>query len=108
LKVTSDLAVGKRINSKGPIPVALWLSGPTKESPSTDVLSFTVDKSEVLADEVHKTAFLLISGHLKRSVQLTPPSDPLPGETSLQALQSNITRLSWREFGKSLNQAKDQ
>jgi hypothetical protein len=103
LKVTSELAVGKRIGSKGPIPVALWLSGPAKDSLSTDVLSFTVDKTEVLADEVYKIAFQLISSHIKRSVKLTPPSDPLSGETPLQALQSNITRLSWREFGKSLN-----
>lgn len=105
LKVTADLAIGKRISSKGPIPVAVWLSGPVKDSASTDVLSFTVASNEVLPDEISKTAFQLISTHLKRSSRLTPPSDPLPGETALQALQSNFTRLAWREFGKSLNAA---
>jgi hypothetical protein len=103
LNVTSTLAVGKRTTMKGPVPVALWLSGPAKDSVSTDVLSFTVASNDVLAEEIYKTAFLLISGHLKRSSQLTPPADPAQGETAVEALQSHITRLSWREFGKSLN-----
>lgn len=103
LRVTADLAVGKRSAPKGPIPAALWLSGPSKESTSTDVLSFTVASNEILLDEVYRTAFQLISNHLKRSAQFTPLVDPVQGETSLQALESNITRLSWREFGKSLN-----
>ena len=104
LKITADLAVGKRNAPKGsPIPAALWLSGPAKESVSTDVLSFTVASNEILLDEIYKTAFVLIANHLKRSARFTPPVEPAAGESSLQALQSNITRLSWREFGKSLN-----
>lgn len=103
LQVTADLAIGKHNAPKGPIPAALWLSGPDKESASTDVLSFTVATHDVLADEVYRTAFELISNHLKRAGQFTPPVAPVEGETALQALQSNITRLSWREFGKSLN-----
>ena len=103
LKVTSTLAVGKRTTMKGPVPVALWLSGPSKDSASTDVLSFTVASNEVLAEEIYKTAFQLISGQLKRQNQLTPPADVTPGESAADALQSHITRLSWREFGKSLN-----
>ncbi len=105
LRVTADLAVGKRNAPKGPIPAALWLSGPTKESASTDVLSFTVEPADDLAKEVYETAFQLIASHLKRAGQLTPPVEPAGEETSLEALQSNITRLSWREFGKSLNTA---
>lgn len=103
LKVTSDLAVGKRDAPKGPIPAALWLSGPSKDSASTDVLSFTVSNNDVLPSEVYRTAFQLISNHLKRAGQFTPPVDPAEGEPALQALQSNVTRLEWREFGKSLN-----
>jgi hypothetical protein len=103
LNVTSTLAVGKRATSKGPTPVALWLSGPSKESASTDVLSFTVASNDVLKDEIYKTAFLLISSHIKRAGQYTPPPDPVNAETAVEALESNITRLSWREFGKSLN-----
>ncbi len=104
LNVTSVLAVGKRVSSKGPVPVALWLSGSSKDSASTDVLSFTVATNDVLKDEIYKTAFLLISSHLKRSSpQFTPPAEPVSGETPFDAIQSNITRLSWREFGKSLN-----
>ncbi len=103
LKVSADLAIGKRMAAKGPIPVAIWLSGPGKETASTDVLSFTAAADEVLKDEIYRTVFQLISGHLKRGAQITPPAEPVEGETALQALQSNITRLSWREFGKSLN-----
>lgn len=103
LHVTPDLAVGKHSAPKGPIPAALWLSGPTKESASTDVLSFTVEPTDDLTNDVYRTAFQLIGNHVKRAGQLTPPVEPSGEETALQALQSNITRLSWREFGKSLN-----
>jgi len=103
LRVTADLAVGKQNAPKGPIPAALWLSGPTKESASTDVLSFTVEPKDDLTKDVYRTAFQLISNHIKRAGQLTPPVDPAGEETAQQALQANITRLSWREFGKSLN-----
>lgn len=103
LNVTSTLAVGKRTSMKGPVPVAVWISGPNKESASTDVLSFTVASNEVLAEEIYKTAYQLISGQLKRQNQLTPPADIAQGESAADALQSHITRLSWREFGKSLN-----
>ena len=103
LKVTADLAVGKRMAIKGPVPVALWLAGPTKESGSTDVLSFTVASNEVLKDEIHKTIFQLVSSQLKREGQITPPAEAAQGETVLQALQSNVTRLAWKEFAESLN-----
>lgn len=107
LKVTSTLAVGKRTSMKGPVPVAVWISGPNKDSASTDVLSFTVASNEVLAEEIYKTAYQLISGQLKRQNQLTPPADIAQGETAADALPSHITRLSWREFGKSLNAAPE-
>jgi hypothetical protein len=103
LRVTADLAVGKRNAPKGPIPAALWLSGPTKESASTDVLSFTVEPEDDLTKDVYQTVFQLVSSHLKRTGRLTPPVEPAGEETHLEALQSHITRLSWREFGKSLN-----
>jgi hypothetical protein len=103
LRVTADLAVGKRNAPKGPIPAALWLSGPTKESASTDVRSFTVEPEDDLTKDVYQTVFQLVSSHLKRTGRLTPPVEPAGEGTHLEALQSHITRLSWREFGKSLN-----
>ncbi|RYD38456.1 MAG: hypothetical protein EOP87_01510 [Verrucomicrobiaceae bacterium] len=103
LRVTADLAVGKRNAPKGPIPAALWLSGPTGDSASTDVLSFTVEPTDDLGKDVYQTVFQLVASHLKRTGRLTPPVEPSGEETHLEALQSHITRLSWREFGKSLN-----
>jgi hypothetical protein len=108
LRVTADLAVGKRNAPKGPIPAALWLSGPSKESASTDVLSFTVEPTDDLAKEVYQTVFQLVASHLKRAGHLTPPVEPTGEETHQQAMQSHITRLSWREFGKSLNTATSE
>ena len=105
LRVTSAVTAGKdsETSATNPAPVALWLTGPTKESPSTEVLSFTVGPPETLAEEIRKTVFQLIRSH----IAALPGHSPLPAisaeGTATDALNSHITRFAWHELGTSLN-----
>jgi len=106
LKVEAMVTVGKtktNNSAKAPVPVALWLTGPGKDATSTDVLSFTVDSSDVLPEEVSKTVFQLIRGYIRKSTDCMPPGGLGDGVKSMDALTYRVTRLSWREFGGSLN-----
>lgn len=102
LKVKTVVTAGKT-SAKGASPVALWLAGPDKKSASTEVLSFTVEKPEALHDEVLKTTYQLIRGHMARTTAYTPPSSPAAGESVQDTLATRITRLSWSELATALN-----
>ncbi|RYD39073.1 MAG: hypothetical protein EOP85_16585 [Verrucomicrobiaceae bacterium] len=102
LKVKTQVAAGKT-TAKGASPVALWLSGPDKKSVSTEVLSFTVEKPEALREEVLKTTYQLIRGHMGRTTAYTAPTEPAGNETMQDALATRITRLCWNELATSLN-----
>lgn len=104
LQVTARITAGKDAKrATGPAPVALWLAGPAQKSRSTEVLSFTVGTKESLPDEVRKTAFQVIRGYVGRGIQQSPPPPAVEGETLLDAMQSHITRLLWRDLGILLN-----
>lgn len=103
ITVKSVVTAGKTNSStRRPAPVALWLSGPEKNSPSTEVLSFTANSSELLRQEVMKTVFTLIRGHLGRQTAYTPPAELAEDGDAEDALQFRITRLCWREFATAL------
>ena len=87
-----------------PAPVALWLTGRGKSTRSTEVMSFTSETQETLAEDLRKTAFNLISGHLVQGSSRTPPLPIAEGEPALDALNSHITRLYWKVLGNLLNQ----
>ena len=58
LKVTAIVTSGRgRLTATTPVPVALWLAGPTKGSVSTAVRSFTVGSPKSLRDDLLKTVF---------------------------------------------------
>lgn len=104
IKVKAVVTAGKTNSSaRRPAPVALWLSGPEKKSPSTEVLSFTADSSELLRQEVMKTVFTLVRGHLGRQTAYTPPAELGEEENPADALHFRVTRLCWREFAAALN-----
>jgi len=84
-----------------PTPVALWITGTRSGAPSTDVISFTTDSPETLRNDLLKTSFNLIRGHLSKTASYNPAPEAL--DDSLEALESHLTRLLWNEFGKSLN-----
>ncbi len=97
-----ELNIGETIRTNdAPTPVALWMTGKSKNSPSTDVLSFTSNNPEALRKELLKTVFNLIRGQLSKSTSYNPAPEAI--DDPQIALSSNITRLLWNEFGKNLN-----
>lgn len=104
LKVTASVASGHDIPSTmGPAPVAIWLAGPASDSPSTEVLSFTIGPPESLHADVLKTLFQLIRGHIGRTASLSIPAAMADEAEPLGIMQSHITRLAWLELGTRLN-----
>jgi hypothetical protein len=99
---THKLNIGRSIQSTdAPTPVAVWITGGGKDSPSSDVLSFTTDDPEALRNDLFKTIFNLIRGQLSKATPYSPA--PEAWDDPLTALQSHITRLLWYEFGVLLN-----
>lgn len=99
-----ELNIGESIRTTdAPTPVAVWITGKEKKSPSTDVLSFTTNNPDNLHNELLKTLFNLIRGHLSESTSYNPAPEAI--DDAKIALSSNITRLLWNEFGKKLNPA---
>ncbi len=97
-----ELNIGESIRTNdAPTPVALWMTGKSKSSPSTDVLSFTSNNPDTLRKELLKTIFNLIRGQLSKSTSYNPAPEAV--DDPQIALSSNITRLLWNEFGKTLN-----
>lgn len=96
------LNIGESIRTnEAPTPVALWLTGGNKGNLSTDVLSFTSNRPETLYKDLLKTIFNLIRGQLSKSTSYNPAPEAI--DDARIALSSNITRLLWDEFGKTLN-----
>lgn len=107
VRVKPTVTVAKTNSAnKGPVPVALWLTGPDKKSSSTEVLSFTVDSPDLLRHELLKTVFLLIQSHLERATAYTPPPALTDGEDPLDALKFRVTRLCWSEFAAAMHQVQ--
>lgn len=105
IKFSYKLNIGKSIQANdAPTPVALWITGPEKDSPSTDVLSFTTEDADTLKQDQLKTVFNLVRSHLSKSTAYNPPPEAL--EDPVPALNSHITRLLWQEFADLLNPAK--
>lgn len=97
-----QLNIGRSIRTnEAPTPVAIWITGAGEKAPSTDVLSFTTDDPEILKADLQKTIFNLIRAHLSKSASYSPAPEAL--EDPMTALNSNITRLLWKEFGTLLN-----
>jgi len=102
VRFTHELHIGRTIqNAEAPTPVALWITGPGEDALSTDVLSFTTDEPETLRNDLTKTYFNLVRGHLSKTASYNPAPEAL--DDPLAAMESHITRLLWKEFGKSLN-----
>ncbi|MES2475568.1 MAG: hypothetical protein V4640_07290 [Verrucomicrobiota bacterium] len=103
ITVKPIVTAGKASAKKGPLPVALWLTGPGKDAVSTDVLSFTVDAPAALQNEVVTTVFQLVRSHLAKSPNHSAPGLLAEGESPMDALGTRVTRLQWSAFGTALN-----
>jgi hypothetical protein len=101
VRFSHELHIGRTIQTTdAPTPVALWITSPGEDAISTDVLSFTTDDPETLHDDLLKTAFNLIRGHLSKTASYNPAPEALDDPQA--ALESHITRLLWHEFGRTL------
>jgi hypothetical protein len=104
IKVKAIVSAGKtNTAANSPTLVALWLAGPDKKSPSTEVLSFTVESPEAIRSEILKTVYLVVRSHLSRTTAYRLPNPLKNGDDPQQALDSHVTRLCWSAFATSLN-----
>jgi hypothetical protein len=102
VRFSHELHIGRTLQSTDtPTPVALWITGPGVDATSTDVLSFTTDDTETLSNDLLKTTFNLVRGHLSKTTSYNPAPEAL--DDPLRALESHITRLLWNEFSKTLS-----
>lgn len=102
IRFSHKLNIGRSIQATdAPTPVALWITGGGDSAPSTDALSFTIEDSEAMREDLLKTIFNLIRGHLSKAASYNPAPEALDDPKA--ALNSNITRLLWKEFGTLLN-----
>lgn len=104
IKIKTDITPARgNVKAKGPTPIALWMTGAGKKTSSTEVLSFTVDSTETLQQDILKSVFQLVSGSISQSTSYTPPDVLGPDEKLEDALNFRITRLCWNEVGTLLN-----
>jgi hypothetical protein len=107
IRFSHKLNIGRSIQATdAPTPVALWITGGSDSTPSTDVLSFTSDNPETLRNDLLKTVFNLIRGHLSKAASYNPAPEAL--DDPMAALESHITRLLWQEFGTALNPREEE
>lgn len=101
IKFSNQLNIGKTIQATdAPTPVAVWITG-GDGTISTDVLSFTTNDAQALNNDLLKTVFNLVRGHLQKSASYNPAPEAI--DDPLSALNSHITRLLWQEFGTTMN-----
>lgn len=108
LKVSVDLATSRsEIAATGPSPVALWLSGPGKEFPTTEVISFTSTAGSDLESECARALHGMIRAYLIRNTTLE--TVPALGDDAnpKDALATHLTRLAWRDLGVLLNRVPE-
>lgn len=101
--VKPSVAAGRDLPGTTPSPIAIWLAGPEKKFPSTEVLSFTIKTPETLREDVLKTVYLLLRGQLERAKNIIPPAALAEGEDPREALEFRVTRRGWKEFASALN-----
>ena len=117
LKVTASVTVTttatvtattKRGHAPPPAPVTLWLTGPTKKSPTTAVLASTADSPKALREDVLKTVCLIIHDQLAHATVRTPPVAGANAANPLDTLRARITRACWQELGTQLNRPREK
>lgn len=103
LEVRSDVAAGNEDLGEGEdSPVAMWITGPGDDAPSTDVVSFPLGKPEQLSAMVGSQLHRILKLQLAAQGKLQAPATLNPGARPQDVLHDGVTRLSWREFGLSL------
>lgn len=103
LKVTSKVNAGPDIDlNDGPVPIAIWITGPPPNTLSTEVRSFTVATPETLEHDTHRILYQLVQGHLRNAPEVQRPPTPAEDGDPREAINTHITRLHWKNFGQLL------
>jgi len=105
ISVTSKVSIGTDdMIEDGKSPVALWISGPDQDSPSTEVVSFfiPINATEDPDDQVQTEAYRLIRHSIGQMDNFQPLPKPSEQYSTDKLLESHITRLVWKCFGESL------
>lgn len=104
--VSTDIAVGRKaVEAAGPAPVAVWFTGAAANSPSSEVLSFTISDPALLRDQLLRTVYKLVSGQLSGKTAYSAPLTLESTDDPVDALTHRVTRLCWREMAAALNLA---
>ncbi len=93
----------KNAPTNGPATVDIWLTGAAGKSPAADPISFTVTKPKTLSSDTLRKISILTSKRLGKIRPLPALPPVATDENPLGALEFRITRLSWQQFGHSLN-----
>jgi hypothetical protein len=88
---------------QGPPRVTLWLSGPDKKSPSTALLTFTIETPEALRPVVLKNIFLLTYQCLIPRAATVTTSRSVGEDKLKDILNFRVTRRRWSEFASAMN-----
>lgn len=100
--VKPSIAAGRDLPGTTPSPIAIWLAGHDKKSPTTEVLSFTIETPDTLRADVLKAVYALLRGQLEGAENFTPPAVLAEGEDPREALEFHVTRRGWKEFASAL------
>lgn len=89
---------------EGLAPVAIWMSGPTENSTSTEILSFStpVDSMDGLDEMLKHSLYRIIRLHLKEMDKFRPLPKPDGQNLSGKLLDTHISRILWLALGESL------
>ncbi|MCW1924878.1 hypothetical protein OKA05_20110 [Luteolibacter arcticus] len=87
-------------------PLSLQILADGESSTSTGVIELALpeDASE-LRREILRGVYRLVASQIAATTELTPPDGLSETDEPVPALSARITRLSWSEFGKSLQPA---
>jgi hypothetical protein len=104
LKVSTKLTPGKEPKpTKELTPIAVWLSGPEKDTRSTEVMSFKAASKDTLPDELRRTIFQVLRGYLTRGGTQQPPPALAENSAPVDGFNAHITRQQWLMLGTVLN-----
>lgn len=105
ITIETKVSAGEEdLADEGLAPVAIWMSGPTENSASTDILSFStpVDSMDGLDQKVKRAIYRIIRLHLKEMDGFRPLPKQSDRYSTDKLLESHISRMVWKYYAESL------
>lgn len=105
VQVRNKISTGEEdMIENGRAPVAMWISGASEGSSSTDVVSFfiPVESPEGLSKRVKTEVYRIIQHHLGQMDDFQPLPKPGDQYSPDKLLEGHITRMVWKRLAESL------